>query len=196
MRLSKAVPMLAGATAVGGAVYWMVRFSRLSVEKPEHLALRKDGRFELREYPPLTVARTGMEEGRRDSAYLRLFGFIHRGNDRGRNIAMTAPVIIDRAPGESTMNFVMPEQARQEGVPAPTDTDVKVGVRPSRRVAVYRFSGTTSEANEQSAIDELRSWMAREGLRPSGDPAVAYYDAPYLPPFLRRNEVMLTVAEA
>jgi len=195
MRMSKAVPMLAGATALGGAVYWMLRFSRLGAERPEHVALRKDGRFELREYPPLAVARTEMEEGRSDSAFLRLFRFIDRGNDRGRKIAMTSPVIIDRTAGERTMNFVMPEQARQEGVPAPTDTDVKVGVRPSGRVAVYRYSGRTSEANEQSAIDELRSWMAREGLLPSGHPAVAYYDAPYLPPFLRRNEAMLTVAE-
>lgn len=195
MRMSKAVPMLAGATAAGGVVFWAVRFSRLAVEKPDHHCLRKEGRFEVREYPALTVASTGMPEGRRDSAFLRLFNFLDRGNDRGRRIAMTAPVFIDRTGGQSEMSFVMPAQARQEGVPAPTDGGVKVHVRPPRRVAVYRYSGGSSARNEQRALDALRAWMAKEGLTPSGDPAVAYYDAPYLPSFLRRNEVMLGVAE-
>jgi hypothetical protein len=196
MRMSKTVPMLAGATAVGGAVFCMVRYTRLGAEKPQHRALRKEGRFEVREYPALTMASTGMEEDRRDNAFLRLFNFIDRGNDRGRKIAMTAPVFIDRTPDRTEMSFVMPEQAGQEGVPAPTDSGVKVHVRPPQRVAVYRYSGGSSVENEQRALDALRAWMEKEGLRPSGEPAVAYYDAPYLPPFLRRNEVMLGLAEA
>jgi hypothetical protein len=196
MHIKKAVPVLAGATAVGGAVFWAVRFSRAAVEKPDHSCLRKEGRFEVREYPALTVATTEMREGRRDSAFLRLFNFLDRANDRGRKIAMTAPVFIDRAGGQSEMSFVMPAQARQEGVPAPTDVDVKVHVRPPRRVAVYRYSGGGSAENELRALAALRAWMAKEGLTPTGEPAVAYYDAPYIPPFLRRNEVMLGVSEA
>ena len=194
MQMRKAVPVLAGATAVGGAVFWAMRFSRLAAEKPDHSCQRREGRFEVRDYPSLTLASTGMEEGRREGAFMRLFNFIDRGNDRGRKIPMTAPVFIERTAEQTEMSFVMPEQARDEGVPAPSDGGVKVHVRPPRRVAVYRYTGAGSVENEQRALGALRGWMEKEGLRPTGDPLVAYYDAPYVPPFLRRNEVMLGVA--
>ena len=34
-----------------------------------------------------------------------------------------------------------------------------------------------------------------KGLEAVGAPIVAYYDAPFLPPMLRRNEVMLRLKE-
>jgi hypothetical protein len=38
--------------------------------------------------------------------------------------------------------------------------------------------------------------MSRRSLTPAGPPEYAYYNDPFTPGFLRRNEVMLPVAEA
>jgi hypothetical protein len=49
------------------------------------------------------------------------------------------------------------------------------------------------EAAEQGAIEELRAWMRVRNLQPEGEPIIAYYDAPFIPGPLRRNEAMLRV---
>lgn len=85
----------------------------------------------------------------------------------------------------------MPRATRERGVPRPADDGVTLGERPPERVAVYRYSGRTSEVNEQRAAGALGEWMREQGLEESGAPFFAYYDAPYLPSLLRRNEVML-----
>jgi hypothetical protein len=54
-----------------------------------------------------------------------------------------------------------------------------------------RISGGRSTANETNALAELRAWMKTEGLRELSPPVFAYFDPPWTPPFLRRNEVML-----
>ena len=64
---------------------------------------------------------------------------------------------------------------------------------PPGRFAVMRFSGGRSEANEKAALDRLQTWMAAENLRASAPPVFGYFDPPWTPPFLRRNEVMLSL---
>ena len=81
-------------------------------------------------------------------------------------------------------------------MPAPVDHRVTINERPADTVAVYRFSGRASNQRERRAIDALRKWIEREGLDTRGPATVAYYDAPWLPGPLRRNEVMFRVAQA
>jgi hypothetical protein len=42
---------------------------------------------------------------------------------------------------------------------------------------------------------KLRAWIAAEGLQTFGEPIIAYYDAPIIPGFLRRNEAMLRIVD-
>jgi SOUL heme-binding protein len=181
------------AGAAGAAVYGLASVSRAFLEKASYTVERKEGPFEVRDYPALSVASAPMREGERDSAFRRLFRFISRSNERGEKIAMTAPVFIDRGTDQGKMSFVMPRETRERSVPRPADKAVTLEQRPPERVAVYRYSGKTSEENEQRALRALRDWMQSNGLIVAGTPIVAYYDAPFLPPLLRRNEVMLRV---
>lgn len=59
--------------------------------------------------------------------------------------------------------------------------------------AALRFGGFMSAEREQHAIARLREVLAARGIRAAGDPVVAYYDAPVVPPPLRRNEVLMRV---
>jgi len=39
----------------------------------------------------------------------------------------------------------------------------------------------------------LTAWLAQEKISPTGEPVFAYFDPPWILPFLRHNEVMLRV---
>jgi DNA gyrase inhibitor GyrI len=156
--------------------------------------VRTDGKFELRDYPVLTVAETPMRGA--DNAFMRLFHFIGGKNATQQKIAMTTPVFISHAGGtNAAMAFVMPEKLGTNGVPQPTESGVVVKRVPAGRFAVLHFSGWRSEKNSAEALAQLTAWLAREKITTTGEPVFAYFDPPWTLPFWRRNEVMLRVAQ-
>ena len=58
------------------------------------------------------------------------------------------------------------------------------------RFAVLRYSGGRNAQKEAEAERRLRLWMEAERLRPKPPPVFGYFDPPWTPAFLRRNEVM------
>ncbi len=153
----------------------------------------KEGDYELREYPVLTVATTVTKE-ERDGAFMRLFRYIQGDNAKGQKIEMTTPVFMDRGEAGTAMSFVMPEVARKD-TPAPTGDAVKLSQRAAAKVAVLRFAGMQSKANEDAALEKLRVWMKARGLAEKGSPSFAYYDPPWILGPWRRNEVLVPVGK-
>jgi hypothetical protein len=165
------------------------RTSRSGYKSAPYNVVRTDGNFELRDYPALRVVETAMKDGGSGGSFNRLFRYITGGNDAGKKIAMTTPVFM--AGGESTMAFVMP--ADLGSVPRPTDGSVTVREMPAGRFAVLRYSGARSRPQEAEHLEHLNAWAADQHLKVSAVPVFAYFDPPWTPPFLRRNEVMLRI---
>jgi effector-binding domain-containing protein len=93
---------------------------------------------------------------------------------------------------DGEMNFVMPEKHRT-AAPKPASQQVEVKTLPARRVAVYRYSGRSTRANEMKALQKIKAWLEGNEIQHGSDHVVAYYDPPWTLPPLRRNEVMLPV---
>lgn len=130
----------------------------------------------------------------RDDSFRRLLNFISGENKRAQKIAMTTPVLFEGEPGTpQTMSFIMPAAVQRAGPPEPSATTVALDRRASTDIATLRFWSGMREEAEARAFQDLRAWMRKRGLEPEGDPIVAYYDAPFVPAPLRRNEVMLRV---
>lgn len=161
----------------------------MAIETPAYQVLSSEGKFEIRDYPALTVIRTPMGDG----DFMRLFRFISGGNKESQKIAMTAPVLTQQVGDLSGMSFVLPRTVASGRVPAPGEESVSVDVVPPARRAVFRYSGGRNQENEERALAKLRAWVDGKSLRTSGEPLFAYYDPPWIPPFFRRNEVMLTL---
>jgi len=106
---------------------------------------------------------------------------------------MTTPVYMGGTPASPTMAFVMPAEVAARKVPRPTDDQVTVNTIPPGRFAVLRYSGRRTPAKESSAAARLREWMEQERLPSQGTPVLAYFDPPWTPAFLRRNEVMIRI---
>ncbi len=161
----------------------------MAIETPDYKVLSKDKKFEVRDYPALTVARTAMGDG----DFMRLFRFISGENEAKQKIAMTAPVLMQEQGDQAGMSFVVPREVAAREVPQPGDKAVTLATVPPARYAVYVFSGGRNQANESKALEALRVWVATKGLEVTGEPVFGYYDPPWIPGFWRRNEVMLRV---
>jgi hypothetical protein len=172
----------------------------MSLDEPEYEVIEQTDAFELRQYKPFVVAETRVdgdfdEVGSR--AFSSLVSYIQGGNQGGRNLPMTAPVNQQRIADDNDdtwlFQFVMPKEYVLQMLPQPMDEAVTLRQIPARLVAARRYSGGWGEQkyrdNEQALLDALR----QERLMPVGAPIFARYNAPFVPGFLRRNEVLVDV---
>ncbi|MEX0341581.1 MAG: heme-binding protein [Erythrobacter sp.] len=207
MRKSKWIAGGLGLLALGAAFAWA---QYRSIETPEFEELASEDDFALREYAPMVVAEvthTGDRSRSLNAGFRRLAAYIFAEDrpgeeiamtspvmqDSGEEIAMTAPVMQNEAEtGAWRTRFVMPARYTLETLPEPPE-DITLTQVPSRRMAAVRFSGRGEGPVLREQETRLRQWIAGRGLSASGPAEYAFYDAPMVPPPLRRNEVLIPV---
>ena len=177
-------------------IFWLgVQTSRAGYETAAYEVVKTDGKFEIRKYPQLTTVSTPSDtsKGQRNSGFGRLFKFISGENSGDQKIAMTTPVFMPSdAQGEAkSMQFVVPRKVAASGVPAPKEKNVSIVKVPGATFAVLKFSGTNTKAKNQKALEKLRGLVKEKKLKTVGNPTFAFFDPPWTPGVLRRNEVML-----
>lgn len=201
MRLKRPI-LFAGAGLVVAVLVAACATSRAGYETAAYTVLQGDSTFELRDYPELKVVATAMDAdgSGRDDRFMRLFRYIDGDNAASQKVAMTTPVFMTGGPSgdgaaaaPSKMNFVVPADVAAAGAPAPKAENVVLETLPARRVAVIRFAGNSNPGKEKEKLAELRAWMETRGLVAAGEPFLAYYDPPWTPGPMRRNEVLVPV---
>lgn len=193
MWIALVILVVAAALVLAGC-----KATRAGYESAPYNVLRSSGKFEVRDYPALTVVETPMAGGGDASSgsFNRLFRFITGGNEAKEKIAMTTPVFMSGSDSNATMAFVLPAKLKGRETPKPTDGSVKVRELEAGRFAVLRYSGGRNARNEEESLSCLKNWMAEEGLSVLSPPVYAYFDPPWTPGFLRRNEVLLRTGSA
>ena len=159
-------------------------------ESPSYRVLKSDGSFEIRDYLEITTVSIPMQKRGSDGAFMKLFGYISGQNVSSEKISMTIPVIMSGS-SPQMMSFVLPKLVVEHGVPSPSNHDLMITKVPAGSYAVYRFAGSTASSNSNKSALKLREWTDRNTLRVTGSPLFAYYNPPWTPGFLRRNEVLL-----
>ena len=81
-----------------------------------------------------------------------------------------------------------------ETIPLPVDTSIVLREIPAHRAAAIRYSGTWSEEKYRKHLDLLQNWIEQNSLEPTGQPLWARYNAPFVPWFMRRNEILIPIA--
>jgi SOUL heme-binding protein len=197
--------------AVGAAALWVNTLGR-RVEEPAYTIELRDGLFEIRRYAPRVVAETRVTGARDDAAsegFRRVAGYIFGANHRGQKIAMTAPVTQRRgekiamtAPVSQRADaagwivaFTMPSTHALASLPTPNDARVTLREVPAERVAVVRFADASDDDAVRTQTEALTQWLSAKGLRARDDAELNRYDPPWTLPFLRRNEVWITLDE-
>lgn len=185
----------------------------MATEEAEYDVVRQDGDFELRDYAPQIVAEVlvnGSFSRAGNSAFRPLFNYISGDNVAQTKIAMTAPVsqtansqdiamtspVGQRASGDDwVISFMMPAEFTMDTIPIPTNPAVTLREIPAHRMAVIRYSGRWTEQRYQAQLEALQAWATAKGLTAEGEPVFARYNGPFTPWFMRRNEILLPVAE-
>ncbi len=190
--MSMSTSFLRLSTLAAAASFYAVAPAAFSAdyETAPYEVIRTDGEYEVRDYPALTVVKTESSGKNRDGAFMKLFRFIDGGNAASQKIAMTTPVFMEG----KDMLFVMPKAA-SAATPAPKGTDVRVATKPAARYAVFRYAGWSSAKNEAAALERIQAWVKASGLKTAGEPEHAYYNPPWTPGPMRRNEVLVPVAK-
>lgn len=190
--------MLTPAIAVTLSASPVALADRDDYETPSYLVVKRDGAFEVRDYPKMVVASVAMSDGsgKTNTAFMKLFRYIDGKNEAKQKIEMTTPVFNSpQEDGEAMMSFVVPKEVAREGAPKADNDEVQISERPGGRFAVYRYSGRWTEANEKAASAKLMAWAKGQGLQTVGEIERASYDPPFTIPALRRNEVMVRLAK-
>ena len=188
----------------------------MATEEPKYAVLEKESPFEIRSYAPMIIAEVQVE-GDLDEASSQGFrliaAYIFGQNQINEKIAMTAPVTVEDQSAKSgkiamttpvgiesnagkwTVSFVMPVEYSMETIPKPINPQVQLRQIPAVKKAVISFSGFYNTQKVAEKTLELEQWMKSRNLHSVGSPNFARYNPPWTLPFMRRNEVMLTLRD-
>ncbi|MTH98284.1 heme-binding protein [Roseibium sp. RKSG952] len=183
-----------------------------SLEQVEHRVIAKDESIEIRQYGPVTAAEVTLKGTRSETsrqAFNILFKYISGANKANTKIAMTAPV--SQAPVEIPMTatvtqaargddewsiaFYLPAQYTAKTAPQPDNPEISIVTKPAQRIAAISFSGRWTNANFESHARKLEAYLKEKSYKPSGPAVYAYFNAPFMPPPFRHNEVQIPIAQ-
>ncbi len=182
------------------------------VEHMDYKVVKKMRGYEIREYPAHIVAQTtvkGKYEEALNIGFMIVAGYIFGGNTKKQAIAMTAPVteqkeisekismtspvLATTEGGSHIISFGMPRSYTLETLPEPTDQRVRIMQIPAKKFASLKFSWSRSAGRVKKMETKLISDLAKDKIKVVGSPVYAGYNAPWTPPWMVRNEIMVEV---
>jgi len=159
-------------------------------ETPTYKVIKKDGNIEIRRYNEFKT--TSIDENKLSgySGFDHLFGYISGNNESHEKISMTVPVINEISPESMSMEFVVPSKY-MASTPKPTDPLLITKTYPAHFAVSLRFSGSAArEKRLDQKVEELANWIRKQNLKSRGKVRLARFNPPFVPPFLRHNEVI------
>jgi len=194
-----------------------------ATEQPSYTASQQSGPIEVRQYGSMVAAEVsvaGDRETASSAGFRALAGYIFGGNSGKKSIAMTAPVVQAQAQGQNqgqnqakgqsiamtapvmqsgdgkewTVRFIMPKAMTMQNLPTPNNPQVKLVPLKPASFAAIRFSGSARETDIQRNTKLLQDYMSARSLKAAGPASLARYDPPWTPAMMRRNEIMIPIA--
>jgi len=197
------------ALVILGFLFW--RFFSRNIEKPSYHVITSHKSIEFRRYKPRLIAEV-IETGDRNAAISKGFrilaDYIFGNNTIRKKIEMTAPIsqtksekikmtapVIQEASIKNTwkIQFVMPKIYRLETLPKPNNERIKIKKIPEEKRIVIQFSGHVNDVKIEHKKKELFQYIKANNFKVSSNISYAFYNPPWTPSFLRRNEIMVVV---
>jgi hypothetical protein len=168
----------------------------MAIEQPTYKVLSTKSGIEVRDYDDYwiaecrvdNVADLGMASSR---AFRYLFNYISGDNSVSQKIAMTSPV--QQMPSKSgwLVSFVVPKDVSRGDIPVPSSSLIDIRKVDGGKYAALRYSGLWNATKFSEKSAELLKACDALGLKVTGVVSSAVYNPPFMPAFLRRNEVLV-----
>ena len=172
-------------------------------ERPSYNVVLKEDGLEIRDYALAIVVETQVLASRRDAAgeaFRSLFNYISGNNTANLEIPMTSPVaqtLVGKSPDGAgdkwAIRFFLPSNLSVEDIPRPLQQDINIVTLAAQRFASVSFKGTQNDKKVSKHTAQLREFISQKGYGVSGEPVYAFYDPPFVPWFLRDNEILLPI---
>ena len=171
-------------------------------EQPSYKVILEQDKFSIRDYSEVIVVETEVVASRRDvtsEAFRKLFRYISGNNEANLEISMTSPVAqtLTNQDGEIGENwavrFFLPRSLSEENIPQPSERGVAVVKLKAQKYGSVSFKGTQNDKKVSKNLAKLEAFIAENDYEVSGPPVYAFYDPPFIPWFLRDNEILLPV---
>ena len=171
-------------------------FIMAKTETQAYKIIKTEKDFEIRLYPPATMASVSMNaktyKELSSSGFSKLASFIFGGNNSKENIAMTTPVHMDINNSLSSMSFVMPANYNYDNLPKPNDSTITIKTASEEYVAAIAFGGYADDEQIKIYATKLENALKASGIAYFGNFRFLGYNAPYQ--FLgRKNEIIVSV---
>ena len=174
-------------------------------EQPQFEVVLQKENLAIRDYASVMVVEVQVAASRRDAAgdaFRSLFKYISGNNEDNLEIPMTSPVAQTQVPKASNneddkwaIRFFLPRKIIDEGAPLPEEDGVNLVNLKAQRYASVSFKGTQNDKKVAKNSAQLREFIVQNGYQVSGQPIYAFYDPPFVPWFLRDNEILLPIAK-
>jgi hypothetical protein len=200
--------LLGLSTWVGIKVFVLDKY-----EQAIYKAVQSQGRMEIRDYAPMIVAEgefTGERKETINKGFMVIASYIFGKNVSTQKVPMTVPILqhqsekipmtvpILQAKSQNniwTLSFVMPHTYTLKTLPTPSNSDVKLREIPAKRFAVIQFSGMWTQSNLDKRLVELQKFIESKNLTTLSKPVYAFFNPPWTPWFMRRNEIMIEIVK-
>jgi len=165
-----------------------------AAQAADYEIVARSGDVEFRRYPSQSVVEASIHdvgdfEQSGNQGFRLLAGYVRGENDLGADLPVSAPVL----QSSTHLQFILAGNGHRDTLPRPKDTSIQVRSLPQRMIAALRYSGNWSEARFRQNARRLLESLERDGIDPLGEARFARYNAPFVPGFARRNEVLITV---
>lgn len=208
--------VIAGGAIAAVGVYAFISAIKASAEarsrSPKYSVIETLGdNVEVRLYQSALIAQVQVTGNQRDAlneGFRILAAYIFGKNTRKMSLSMTSPVVAqpEKIPMTSpvtcqstgntmTVSFFMPPGYSLQTLPEAEDSRIHFFELPERKLAAIGFSGSWNPQNFSKHAEALVGRLRLSNLQPAGEPFNAYYNPPFMPPFMRRNEVLILIAD-
>ena len=172
------------------------------LESPSYKVVEKDGNIEVRNYESMLLQSVKVSGDQYKSLRLGfrpLVNYIGAKAREGEKISMTAPVMqsLSETGNEWIVSFSMPSKYSKKTLPEPNNKQVYSEEIKPTMAAVIRFSGKTDRSGALIKEKEkiLLAWLKNRDFNITSKSKYLFYNDPSTPGFLRRNEVMVIIAD-
>jgi hypothetical protein len=184
------------------------------IETPRYEILKKDRKFEIRQYMGYITADVVIE-GDYDTAVQKGFqilaGYIFGNNKAKAHIKMTAPVTERLVEGEKIpmtapvtsaavdesrkyrISFSMPSKYGLNDLPEPVSQEISFREVVPHKAAAMKFSGYLNQKQANKRTTELKDWLNENNLQPKSGFLYAQYNPPWILGPFRKNEIIVEI---
>jgi hypothetical protein len=190
------ISIIVGVVSLGFLSQYATNKTTRESETPKYELVEKHAQFEIRRYPQMILATTKMGTGNysknSNKGFRTVAGYIFGGNDEGKKISMTAPVMAS-IEDTMSMSFIMPSEYALKDLPNPENKNVELKIQPERVMAIISFSGFANDEDIKYYSQLLKTYLLNEGFESNGKVYFQGYNPPFQL-FNRTNEVAIELA--